>query len=117
MIRISIKFSIVCQYNILTLQPGWDIPTLTASIDQCLTSNDGYVILYSVKVKGAYKHSRVIQDCPPLSASDNPNFATLCPETSPISPCEPVHGMVEKLPGCITPTGENVVVVPADNTW
>ncbi|TAQ86807.1 hypothetical protein B7494_g4889 [Chlorociboria aeruginascens] len=75
---------------------GWDLDVLSQAIDQCLLSDDG-----------------VIADCAPLAASDDVNFATDCVETSPVFPCEPVHGMIGVLPGCITPTGLDQ---PAENT-
>jgi hypothetical protein len=59
----------------------------------------------------------VIADCSALAPSDDINFATDCVEVSPVFPCEPVHGMIEKLPGCIIPTGYGVNVTSADNTW
>jgi len=65
----------------------------------------------------AYNDPRVVEECPAFQASDNTNFANFCPETSPVFPCEPVHGVIAELPGCITPTGFNHVEVPADNTW
>ncbi|KAL3419704.1 WSC domain-containing protein [Phlyctema vagabunda] len=76
---------------------GWDTPTLQAGIDQCLrgtgtgagTPGDGGV-----------------QDCPPFQTTNTNDFADLCPERSPIYPCETVHGSIgTSLPGCITPTG------------
>lgn len=77
---------------------GWDIPTLTTAIDQCLIKNE----------------NGVVEDCPAFSASNNPNSASACPERSPIFPCEPVKGKIDKLPGCITPTGYGHTVTSAD---
>ena len=67
---------------------GWDPATLKAAIGQgCATSYGG-----------------AVGDCPALKASDNPStFAQTCPERPPIVD-EPVHGMIAKLPGCITIT-------------
>ncbi|OIW32843.1 WSC-domain-containing protein, partial [Coniochaeta ligniaria NRRL 30616] len=79
---------------------GWDIPTLTQAIDQCLIKN----------VNG------VVEDCPAFNASNNPNSPQICPERSPIFPCEPVKGRISKLPGCITPVGYGQVVTSADIT-
>ncbi|KFY78023.1 hypothetical protein V499_02735 [Pseudogymnoascus sp. VKM F-103] len=79
---------------------GWDIPVLTAAIKDCLIGVE----------------SGVVEECPAFLPSDDTNFAKNCPETSPVYPCEPVHGIIDKLPGCITPTGFNHVVIPSDNT-
>ncbi|KIM96518.1 hypothetical protein OIDMADRAFT_148350 [Oidiodendron maius Zn] len=78
---------------------GWDIPTLTAAIPCLINDADG-----------------VIAECPALAPSDDLNFATDCVETSPIFPCEPVHGLISKLPGCIIPVGYGQTVTTADNT-
>ncbi|KFY47208.1 hypothetical protein V495_02060 [Pseudogymnoascus sp. VKM F-4514 (FW-929)] len=79
---------------------GWDIPTLTSAIDDCLVGVE----------------SGVVEECPAFVPSDDTNFAVTCPETSPVYSCEPVHGMIDKLPGCITPTGFDHVEQPSDNT-
>lgn len=79
---------------------GWDIPTLTEAIDQCLIGNvDG-----------------VVEECPVFDATNNPNSASTCPQQSPIFPCEKVGPVINKLPGCITPTGYGQVVTAADIT-
>lgn len=41
---------------------GWDIPTLTRAIDQCLIKNT----------------NGVVEDCPAFAASNNPNSARIC---------------------------------------
>ncbi|KAH8902429.1 WSC-domain-containing protein, partial [Coniochaeta sp. PMI_546] len=79
---------------------GWDIPTLVQAIDQCLIKNS----------------NGVVEDCPAFSTSNNPNSAQICPERSPIFPCEAVKGRISKLPGCITPKGYGQVVTSADIT-
>jgi hypothetical protein len=79
---------------------GWDIPTLTAAIDQCLLKN----------VNG------VVEQCPVFTASNDQKSAQNCPERSPVFPCEPVKGTIAKLPGCITPTGYGHVVTSAEIT-
>lgn len=67
---------------------GWDPATLKSAIDQgCATSIGG-----------------VVGDCPAFKASNNPdNFAQSCPERPAIVK-EPVHGIISKLPGCISLT-------------
>ncbi|OBT81142.1 hypothetical protein VE02_10183 [Pseudogymnoascus sp. 03VT05] len=79
---------------------GWDIPTLTSAISECLLANE----------------DGVVGECPPLLVSNDAEFAATCPETSPVYSCEPVHDGISQLPGCITPTGYDHVVVPSDNT-
>lgn len=79
---------------------GWDIPTLTQAIGQCLLGNT----------------NGVVEECPTFAASNNPNSKQICPERSPIYPCEPVKGRISKLPGCITPTGYGKAVTAADIT-
>ncbi|KAB5523167.1 hypothetical protein GE09DRAFT_976836, partial [Coniochaeta sp. 2T2.1] len=79
---------------------GWDIPTLTQAIDQCLFKNT----------------NGVVEDCPAFTASNNPKSADICPERSPIYPCEETKGRINKIPGCITPTGYGQVVTSADIT-
>lgn len=44
-----------------------------------------------------------ISACPPLAAVDNPQYSNNCPEEPPLIN-EPVHGMISKLPACITIT-------------
>ncbi|OBT75530.1 hypothetical protein VF21_04894 [Pseudogymnoascus sp. 05NY08] len=79
---------------------GWDIPTLTSAISECLLANE----------------DGVVEECPPLLVSNDAEFAATCPETSPVYSCEPVHDGISQLPVCITPTGYDHVVVPSDNT-
>lgn len=79
---------------------GWDIPTLTQAIDQCLIKNA----------------NGVVEQCPVFTASNNQKSAQTCPERSPIFPCEAVKGTIARLPGCITPTGYGHVVTSAEMT-
>ena len=67
---------------------GWDPATLKSALDQgCATTPGG-----------------AVGDCAAFKASDNPaSFAQSCPER-PALVKEPVHGMINKLPGCITIT-------------
>lgn len=79
---------------------GWDIPTLEAAISECLIGNaDG-----------------VVDECPAFDASNNDDYSALCPERQPVFPCEPVHGTIAKLPGCINGTGYGAAVTAADVT-
>ena len=66
---------------------GWDADTLEAGIKQCAIANE----------------DGVVHECPVFAPIDDQNTATDCP---PIEPeiDEPVHGMIDKLPGCITIT-------------
>lgn len=79
---------------------GWDTATLTQAIDQCLIKNE----------------NGVVEDCPVFAASNNPNSPQICPERSPIFPCEQVKGTLDKLPGCITPSSYGHVVTSAEIT-
>lgn len=79
---------------------GWDIPTLETAIAECLIGNE----------------DGVVEDCPAFDASNNDAFSSLCPERQPIWPCEPVHGTIAKLPGCISASGYGATVTAADVT-
>ncbi len=66
---------------------GWDVDTLQAGIDQCAIANaDG-----------------VVHECPVFAPIDDQDTPTNCPPQAPIID-EPVHGTIDKLPGCITIT-------------
>jgi hypothetical protein len=67
---------------------GWNSNTLEAALDQC--AND-------VTIQGQ------ISLCPPLAVSDTSQASFNCPEQSP-RVAEKTHGMLDKLPGCITIT-------------
>ena len=66
---------------------GWDVDTLQAGIDQCAIANaDG-----------------IVHECPVFAPIDDQNYSADCPpRLAEID--EPVHGMIDKLPGCITVT-------------
>ncbi|KAI1853724.1 hypothetical protein JX266_001708 [Neoarthrinium moseri] len=63
---------------------GWDQQTLASAVAQCV-NNDSL--------------NGVISKCPPLAKSQTPYFSTNCPERPPLVN-EPVHGMLDRLPGC-----------------
>ncbi|KAL8689292.1 MAG: hypothetical protein Q9218_005004 [Villophora microphyllina] len=65
---------------------GWKADVLTSAINQCAFTNDAGV-----------------ENCAPFKPSLDPNFAKTCPE-APSLLNEPVHGVIDKLPGCITLT-------------
>ncbi|KAL9021073.1 MAG: hypothetical protein Q9185_001741 [Variospora sp. 1 TL-2023] len=65
---------------------GWKTDVLTSAIKECGFTNEGSV-----------------EYCAPLKPSRDPNFSKSCPER-PSLVNEPVHGMIDKLPGCITIT-------------
>ncbi|KAL8949799.1 MAG: hypothetical protein Q9222_004116 [Ikaeria aurantiellina] len=65
---------------------GWKTDVLTAGIQQCAFTSTGGV-----------------GDCAPFKPSNNPKFSDICPE-QPSLLNEPVHGTIDKLPGCITIT-------------
>ena len=65
---------------------GWKANILTDAVNQC-----------------AFTASGAVEDCAPFKPSLDPNFAKSCPEL-PSLVNEPVHGMLAKLPGCITIT-------------
>ena len=67
---------------------GWDLDVLEAAIEQCAVGNP----------EGS------VGTCPPLAVSDTAVYEQVCPENSPFGiPVidEPVHGLIDKLPGCI----------------
>ncbi|KAL8889592.1 MAG: hypothetical protein Q9205_002791 [Flavoplaca limonia] len=65
---------------------GWKPDVLAEGIKQCAFSKDGGV-----------------QYCPPFKPSLDSKFSKNCPQQPPLDK-EPVHGMLAKLPGCITVT-------------
>ena len=66
---------------------GWDVDTLQAGINQCGVGNaDG-----------------VVHECPVFAPMDDQSTSTNCPARLPEID-EPVHGVIKKLPGCITVT-------------
>lgn len=71
-------------------QNGWDSSVLNQALKNCASTD-------SVDSSG------VIQDCPILNQSDDVQYSFNCPER-PAEISEPVHGMIAKLPGCITVT-------------
>ncbi|KAL8744237.1 MAG: hypothetical protein Q9190_003501 [Brigantiaea leucoxantha] len=75
---------------------AWDPATLETAIKNCANTNDGGV-----------------DNCDAFKATYNPNFSKTCPERPPIVN-EPVHGMIDKLPGCITITPGPDPATPAD---
>lgn len=77
---------------------GWKPEVLAAAIPQCGSTNDG-----------------AVEDCAPFKPSLDPNFSTSCPEL-PSLLSEPVHGMLKKLPGCITVTPGPQDATDADYT-
>ncbi|RDW68089.1 hypothetical protein BP6252_09485 [Coleophoma cylindrospora] len=76
---------------------GWDTPTLQSAIKTCLAGTGSGS---NTPGDGAVEH------CPAFQATNNDDTTSLCPERSPVYPCEKVHGTIgTSLPGCITPTG------------
>lgn len=68
-------------------QNGWDMAVQTNAVENCLaTDNDGQ-----------------ISACPILFESETSGYRSNCPE-QPSQIGEPVHGLIAKLPGCITIT-------------
>ncbi|KAJ9631628.1 hypothetical protein H2203_000027 [Taxawa tesnikishii (nom. ined.)] len=65
-------------------QNGWDLDVLNVAMRNCI-QDEG---------------EGLIQDCPILMQSQNAQFGYNCPER-PAQVQEPVHGMLDKLPGCI----------------
>ncbi|KAI4222666.1 MAG: hypothetical protein L6R36_005974 [Xanthoria steineri] len=63
---------------------GWKTDVLAAGIKQCAFTGQGGV-----------------QYCPPFQPSLDSEFSKHCPHQPPLDK-EPVHGMLNKLPGCIT---------------
>lgn len=69
-------------------QNGWQMDVQQEAIAQCLFNEGSF---------------GTIDECPPLLKSDTNAYNYNCPErTSPID--EPVRGLLDKLPGCITIT-------------
>jgi len=68
-------------------QNGWDMAVQTNAVANCI-SDAGF---------------GTIEECPILEANRNTQFSNNCPEM-PAQVDEPVHGMVDKLPGCINIT-------------
>ncbi|KAL8697703.1 MAG: hypothetical protein Q9201_006976 [Fulgogasparrea decipioides] len=77
---------------------GWKPEVLAAAIPQCGSTNDGDV-----------------DDCAPFKPSLDPKFSKTCPEL-PSLLSEPIHGMIDKLPGCITITSGPQDATDADYT-
>ncbi|KAL8667681.1 MAG: hypothetical protein Q9202_000536 [Teloschistes flavicans] len=65
---------------------GWKTDVLTSAINQCAFTGDGRVEL-----------------CAPFSPSLDLNAFRTCPQAPSVLK-EPVHGVIDKLPGCITVT-------------
>ena len=78
---------------------GWDEDVLAAGIQQCAVGDT----------------SGVVENCAPFLPSDISDFSTKCPTEPPIIN-EPVLGMIDKLPGCITITDGPEEATPADIT-
>ena len=68
-------------------QNGWEATVIAAATRDCLVPDLAGQIQY----------------CPPLYASQSNGYPYNCPERPP-QVDEPVHGMLDKLPGCITIT-------------
>lgn len=66
---------------------GWDNDVLTEAVAQCINGNE----------------DGVIEECPPLEASQDEYYGTNCPER-PALVNEQVKGILSKLPGCNTVT-------------
>ncbi|KIW13478.1 hypothetical protein PV08_08666 [Exophiala spinifera] len=62
---------------------GWDNQTLSDAVTQCINANE----------------DGVIEECPPLAASNDEYFGTNCPERASLVN-EQVIGVLPKLPGC-----------------
>ncbi|KAK4895020.1 hypothetical protein LTR27_006887 [Elasticomyces elasticus] len=67
---------------------GWDMAVQTEAVNTCLYN-------------GAF--NGVVQECPVLSADDTTGYAENCPERRR-QVDEEVHGMLDRLPGCIEVT-------------
>jgi hypothetical protein len=68
-------------------QNGWEVDVLAAAARDCLVPDNFGQISY----------------CPPLQATQTNGYPYNCPER-PTQIGEPVHGLLDKLPGCITIT-------------
>ncbi|KAL8867460.1 MAG: hypothetical protein Q9174_005653 [Haloplaca sp. 1 TL-2023] len=66
---------------------GWEPQVLEAAVKECAFKNEG----------GAVKY------CAPFQPSLDPKFSKTCPEVPSLLD-EPIHGMLDKLPGCIKVT-------------
>lgn len=66
---------------------GWEMDVQTAAVDNCLVPDNFGQISY----------------CPALYASDSSGYPENCPERPPQID-EQVHGLLEKLPGCVNVT-------------
>lgn len=78
---------------------GWDEATLTAALSQCAA--------------GDKNPSGVVGSCPVFAPMNDQDFATNCPARLPLID-EPVLGMIDKLPGCITITEGPASATAAD---
>ncbi|TKA70234.1 hypothetical protein B0A55_06883 [Friedmanniomyces simplex] len=67
---------------------GWEMDVQTEAVNTCL---------YNGAPDG------VVQECPVLNSVDTNGYAQNCPEQPP-QIGEPVHGLIERLPGCINIT-------------
>lgn len=65
---------------------GWKTDVLTEGIKRC-----------------AFTGQADVKYCPPFKPSLDSEFSKNCPHQAPLDN-EPVHGMIDKLPGCITVT-------------
>ncbi|RDW73681.1 hypothetical protein BP5796_07123 [Coleophoma crateriformis] len=87
---------------------GWDTPTLQTAIKTCLL---GTGTGKNTPGDGGVEH------CPAFQPTNYADTASLCPERSPVYPCETVHGIIgTSLPGCITPSGAGPDSSPALTT-
>lgn len=77
---------------------GWKADVLSDAVKNCAFTADG-----------------AVEDCAPFKPSLDPNFGKNCPE-QPSLLNEPVHGLIDKLPGCITITSGPQDATAADMT-
>jgi hypothetical protein len=63
---------------------GWNNAVLSDAITNCLFNNP----------------SGTVTSCSSFTDSNVDDSEQLCPERAPIYPCEKVHGLIPKLPGC-----------------
>ncbi|KAI4213743.1 MAG: hypothetical protein LQ351_003709 [Letrouitia transgressa] len=75
---------------------GWDPATLASATKNCVNTDGG-----------------AVYDCDAFKPTWNPEFGRTCPER-PSLVDEPVHGMIDKLPGCITITSGPAPARPED---
>ena len=78
-------------------QNGWESSIQQTAIDQCIGDTG----------------SGTIEECPILQANRQLQFTQNCP-MMPLQIDEPVHGMLDKLPGCITVTPGPQAATAAD---